>query len=355
MYVNTMCLQICFISPTSGKSRMITSLSTPQAPRCSTTEARHLQHQAFAAGTSRNLHTQIRTYVLFCLYTGLKHLPVSDTVLIRYITFLSRSFKSWTSILNYINGVRFYHASNGFSFHVVKTHSISLTLKGIRKQLSCNPHQKLPITIDILTRIHSVMDFSKNFHVTLWAAFLLAFFGFLRKSNIAPPPPQPPICLTLPNIFPVLLYPPIQWNPTPDLTWSKTIQSHQRVLSIPFDSIPYQIHHFVQSPLSNSCYPKYLPLPTAFLLPSGSSLTLLTHSSFVIYLRLFLSQIGADPSQYSGHSFRRGGCSYAWAAGVPPELLKIHGDWRSDAFHRYISIPLCHRHRVAQQMVNNLS
>ena len=35
-------------------------------------EARHLQHQAFAAGTSRNLHTQIRTYVLFCLLdTGL--------------------------------------------------------------------------------------------------------------------------------------------------------------------------------------------------------------------------------------------------------------------------------------------
>ena len=37
--------------------------------------------------------------------------------------------------------------------------------------------------------------------------------GFLRKSNI--PPPQPPICLILPNIFPVLLYPPLQWHPTP--------------------------------------------------------------------------------------------------------------------------------------------
>ena len=204
--------------------------------------------------------------------------------------------------MNYINGVRFYHASNGFAFHVVKTHSVSLTLKGIRKQLSCNPHHKLPITIDILTRIHSVMDFSKNSHVTLWAAFLLAFFGFLRKSNIAPPAPHlfdptkhiSRSSFTLPSNGTLLL----------DLTWSKTIQSHQRVLSIPFHPIP-------NSPLCPVSAFKLMlsripapPHSPAFLLPSGSSLTLLTHSSFVIYLRLFLSQIGADPSQYSGHSFR---------------------------------------------------
>ena len=145
------------------------------------------------------MHTQIRTYVLFCL----KHLPASDTVLIRYITFLSRSFKSWTSILNYINGVRFYHASNGFSFHVVKTRTISLT-QGIRKHLSCNPHQKLPITNDILTPIHSVMDFSKKSRVTLWAPFSLGVLLGFTEVKYSPPPP---ICLTLPNIFPVLLLP----------------------------------------------------------------------------------------------------------------------------------------------------
>ena len=41
--------------------------------------------------------------------------------------------------------------------------------------------------------------------------------------------------------------------------------------------------------------------------------------------------LGYDPAKYAGHSFRRGGVSYAFQVGVPLELIKITGDWKSNA------------------------
>jgi len=49
-----------------------------------------------------------------------------------------------------------------------------------------------------------------------------------------------------------------------------------------------------------------------------------------------LGMIGVDPAKYSGHSFRRGGATFAHRLGVDPLLIKRMGDWRSDAYRRYI-------------------
>ena len=103
------------------------------------------------------------------------------------------------------------------------------------------------------------MDFSKNSHVTLWAAFLLAFFGFLRKSNIAPPAPH--LFDPTKHISRSSLHSP----PMAPYSWIWPGLRPFNLINVysPSLSIPYPIHHFVQSPLSNSCYPEYLPLPTA--------------------------------------------------------------------------------------------
>jgi hypothetical protein len=62
----------------------------------------------------------------------------------------------------------------------------------------------------------------------------------------------------------------------------------------------------------------------------------LTHDMFVSALKYCLREIGVDPSRYSGHSFRRGGATFAHRLGVDPLLIKHMGDWRSDAYMRYI-------------------
>ena len=185
-------------------------------------------------------------------------------------------------------------------------------------------------------------------HVTVWAAFLVAFFGFLRKSNVVPPSTtafDPSKHISRSSFArckdgSILL----------TLTWSKTIQCNERHFTIPFHPIPGSPLCPVSAlELMFSRVPAPQDSP-AFIMPCASLRPSLTHHSFVAYLRTFLCTIGINPSHYSGHSFRRGGCSFGHSCGIPPDLLQIHGDWRSDAFRQYISIPLQRRRLVANTM-----
>ena len=199
-------------------------------------DAKHLRATALAPGTTRNLKTQIRTYLTFCIYAGLQYLPIGQQDIIRYITFLSHSFRSWTTVPNYLNGVRFYHAQHGFTFTHMSDHHVALTLRGVKKRLSSIPHQTLPITPHILHSIHNQLNLSDTSHLSFWAACLTAFFGFLRKSNVVPPSRSTfhPSCHLSRSSF--------AFRPDGSIlltiNWSKTIQFHQRSLSIPFNPIP---------------------------------------------------------------------------------------------------------------------
>ena len=42
---------------------------------------------------------------------------------------------------------------------------------------------------------------------------------------------------------------------------------------------------------------------------------------------------------YTGHSFRRGGATFAFRCGVPASLIKLQGDWHSDTYLLYTATP----------------
>ena len=92
-----------------------------------------------------------------------------------------------------------------------------------------------PLPPHILDGIHKSLDFTKSIDVTFWAVCLVAFFSFLRKSNLLAQSWEkfhPQKQLARQNI-----------SFTADgaiisVTWSKTIQFGQRKLSIPLPHIP---------------------------------------------------------------------------------------------------------------------
>ena len=61
--------------------------------------------------------------------------------------------------------------------------------------------------------------------------------------------------------------------------------------------------------------------------------------SFVSFLRTHLAWLGFDPKLFAGHSFRRGGASFAYQSGVPTRLIKALGDWCSDTILIYLTVP----------------
>ena len=65
-----------------------------------------------------------------------------------------------------------------------------------------------------------------------------------------------------------------------------------------------------------------------------------TYNMFLATLRDHLTLLGISPKLYAGHPFRRGGASLAYQSGVPMELIKALGDWRSDTILIYITMPL---------------
>ena len=100
--------------------------------------------------------------------------------------------------------------------------------------------------------------------------------------------------------------------------------------------------------------PQSAPL---FVIPSHSDrLRPVLKSQFVSVLPDRLQSAGIPQANlFRGHSFRRGGTSWAFSCGIPGELIQVFGDWHSDAYKCYLEISLPLRLRVSQGMAFGLS
>ena len=306
-------------------------------------ELKKSQRQAFAEGTNRNLTIQWETFLFFCFYFKLTYLPAETETLSLYAQFSSRSFQSTHAIKNYISGVEIMHHLLGYSTANINEFLINLALRGISRQ---NPHlvkQAKPVTPEILMSIHEVLDFSIKSDVVYWCLFLFAFFLFARKSNLV---------LDLDNYVnkKFLLREDIQICENTlivNVKWSKTIQFGERLLKIPLIEIPGSILCPLAA-FSSMCQKVHAKNSDAlFSLPKRKCIT---YSQYQSKLREVIAKIGLNPEEYSTHSMRRGGTSFAFKSQVPIDLIKLHGDWKSDCYQKYLSFSMEDKLLVASKM-----
>ena len=57
---------------------------------------------------------------------------------------------------------------------------------------------------------------------------------------------------------------------------------------------------------------------------------------FITKLRSVLKKARYEEKLFSTHSFRLGGSNFAQRSGVPPDMIKSLGGWKSDAYQRYL-------------------
>ena len=75
------------------------------------------------------------------------------------------------------------------------------------------------------------------------------------------------------------------------------------------------------------------PAPTyspAFVFMKHKKLIPVNYPLFQSTLRKLINYIGKNPKQFSTHSLRRGGASWAFSSEIPSELIQLYGDWKSD-------------------------
>jgi len=274
---------------------------------------------------------QWESFLLFCVYFQITFLPVDTETLQLYAQFLSRSFKSVSSIRNYISGIRTVHQLLGYGLDNINSFILNLTLKGIQR---LNPHcvkQAAPITPLILSQIYGVLDFSNPDDVVYWCLFVFAFFLLARKSNLVPTSKKDikmNRCLFRKNVH-------ISGeNLVVCMNWSKTIQFGERKLWTPLlnlgDSILCPVKAF-QNLCKRVQHEQDDPL---FILKDKSTIT---YNSFHKKLKFCIEKIGLNPKNFSSHSFRRGFATFAFNENISSDQIQLLGDWKSDAYKNYIS------------------
>lgn len=311
-----------------------------------------IQAHAYAPGTVRNLHSQWKAYLAFCTTFNLVAIPATARTISTYAAYLSCKTSSYQSILNHLNALRLFHLFSGVPCDALTSFDVTLTKKGLKRLMGAAPQQKYPITIAILRDIRGILDLEQPSQAALWCLFLVAFFSFLRRSNL--------------TVSSLSAFSPAKHLTREDLKltaagailrikWSKTLQYQERTLFVPIPSIPVSdlcpiqaISHYLQRVPAT-------PAAPFFCLANKSGLHPITHRSFSASLKRLLTCTGHDATKYSPHSFRRGGATFAYQAGVPERLIQRHGDWSSDAYRRYLVLPLTTRTLVADIMATGLA
>ena len=202
----------------------------------------------------------------------------------------------------------------------------------IKRTFGLSRRNRLPIILFLLLAPNRSLDIDT---VMLWAAFSLAFFGFLRCSELTCNG-QFDCTVHLMDeeiaFFPNITSPQhmtvcIKKSKTDPFRQSSTItiarsQSNVCEVAATRDFLLQTPDSSVQSPM--------------FQFKDGTPLSRRTLAS---NLHTLLDLCGLQSNNYNTHSFRIEAAMTAAAAGLPSWLIKILGRWCSDSYERYIHLP----------------
>ena len=139
--------------------------------------------------TNRTYGSGERRFICFCLMHRLVHdsgdiFPASEGTLIYFASYLARSVRHSTIRL-YLAAVRNLHISCGHSYPLAGKLLLRKVLRGILRYQGQHRVLRQPVTSGVLLAIRPFLPSwlgSSDFSM-VWAAFTLAFFGFLRCSE----------------------------------------------------------------------------------------------------------------------------------------------------------------------------
>lgn len=220
--------------------------------------------------------------------------------------------------------------------------------KGLSRKNQHFPNKALPMTPEILQEMLEFLDITKKIDLTFWCLFLFMFFLMARKSNMVPVSkvdfdPNKQLLRQDIKVFENMLVILIKW--------SKTNQFGNRLLKIPLAVIP-------RSQLCPvSAYKNMISLipaadsdPAFCFLSSKGEIKPILYKQLQQKLRSLTAKTGREPDMFSSHSFRRGGCTWAFKSGVPTNLIQHHGDWLSDCYKNYLSFDFREKLSVSNSM-----
>ena len=286
--------------------------------------------------SAANMVSAIRQWLFFTTFFSFRILPASTDSLVCFCEFMARSV-SYQHVKHCVHAVQFLHQSLDFSFPS-DSFQLDMTLQGLKRRLARVAFQVLPITPTVLRAIFNQLDMRKNQDLALWCAFLISFYGLLRKKSVVPRTgPFDPNKVLVRRHFNIHL----ETNTVyVYLGFSKTNQFGARDLVLPIlgnsDPALDPVRH-LQDLFSRV---DASPDSPAFSYATGK---FITYNSFTSRLKTLLTKSGYPAAKYSGHSFRRGGATFLHQCGGSVLMIQSSGDWSSSVFTRYLFLTTTER------------
>ena len=276
-------------------------------------------------------------------------LPANSDTIYGFVQFLSRSMQP-RSVRNYLSGVKMLHILHGLSYLGSDDILLQLELRGISRMNPHVPARAKPITPAILLAFYNNMDHEDSLHSNVWACGLFLFYTLSRLGSILPTSSSTPkhkfltrdrVNFCTEGLLVTFLH-------------TKTIQFGKRRLHTPLlkiNSLLCPVLAYSQA----SSWVKAGKYDPAFIFHLKGKSRWLTKSVFIRTFRSVLRAGGVDDSaSFTGHSFRRGGATWAFQSGVPGELIQICGNWVSDSYKRYLEFTMDNKLDLAARFIKDL-
>ena len=252
------------------------------------------------------MQSHFRIFTHFCNNLGVQPFPVQPQTILRYISFLSATGRSYGTVQNHISTIKHYHRLFGFHPRWENLYSFQLALRGCKRFLGVAPARKLAITPILLLRMVSMFDATQPLQAAMRALFLVAFFSFLQKSNLVVPSAH----VISPKVPWRLDFHMSQHRAFLNIRATKTIQFFQRALCVPLPSIPGSplcpvaaLEHHLRLNTVRPSDPLFSVCSDAAHTTRPHTTHPLTFRHFSSFLALVIAALGLDPRAYSSHSF----------------------------------------------------
>ena len=188
------------------------------------------------------------------------------------------------------------------------------------------------MSLDTLKHLTLLCD-EIQFGFVFKPVFLIAFFGFLRISNLAPHSVGAFDLSRNMTIADVTFH---SQSMQIAIEWSKTLQYRDKVHTI---TLP-KLKHSPLCPVKalKTAIKAYNPTPneSLFQVPAAGVWQPLMDSRIRKVLSKLNVKLGVAPNHYTFHSFQCSGATLAYNVHMPIQSIKHHGSWASDCVWTYI-------------------
>lgn len=295
------------------------------------------QDAAVSKTTQAKDASRLREFLRFCEGLGISNnnaLPAREDLLIAWAASYAGRLAGKTVGAKLL-AIRKEHERRGLAWQGGAL--LRKILKGVEelRPVSSFRSKRAPITISMLEDLNRGLSRTSGLDICIRAISLLCFFCQLRSGEILPPKQDlskfnPQRYATFTNIA----------ESTAEngacnlhLPWSKTQKARGDDVWIPRQEPPldpiHAIHkHFIKNKLS-------VNHPIAAYRDEHNNILTLTRAKFVRRINAILRATDKGYPRVTGHCFRIGGTTFYLISGVPPDMVKKFGRWRSQAFLEY--------------------